>query len=68
MAKDMAGVVGEVDVRINEKDAVIIRNALRMYVASKTRAANANSDDGDLNSMYNAQARNATDLARKFGG
>lgn len=68
MAKDMAGPVGEVNVVVGEKEAMVIRNALRMYVKSKVRAANANSDDGALNSMYNAQARYASDLSRKFGG
>lgn len=68
MAKDMGVPVGEVVVTINEKDGAVLRNALKMYIASKVRAANANSDDGDLNNMYNAQARYASDLARKFGG
>lgn len=68
MAQDIGGEVGKVSFKLDEKEIAMTCNALLLLAQSKTRAANANSNDADLNKLYNGQARMVTELLRKFGG
>lgn len=68
MAKDLAGVQGEVTVTFNEQDMVVVRSALRMYIQSKKRAVHASMQDAELYQVFHGQLVRGNVLLQKVGG